>query len=74
MSEPISDEEKQRKAELEPEAVGPQKPEYRWATWDPVLGQKIITDNFDLLKRLTEDENLKGDRHLVSRADAAKFW
>jgi hypothetical protein len=60
MSEPISDEEKQWKAELGPEAVGPQKPKYGWARWDPVLAQKIITDNFDLLKRLTEDKEFKG--------------
>ena len=42
------------------EKVDPQKPEPGWASFDPVLAKKIITDNFDDFKRLTEDEKFKG--------------
>ena len=60
MPESSSDEERQRKAELEPQAVRLQKSEHGWATWDPVLAKKNITDNFDHFKRLMEDEKFKG--------------
>jgi hypothetical protein len=40
--------------------VGPEKSEPTWATWDPVLAGKIIDDNYEHFKLLTEDEGFKG--------------
>ena len=56
--EPASDEEKRQEVELKPEEVGPE-PKYGWASWDPDLAKKIIADNFEHFKRLTEDEKFK---------------
>jgi hypothetical protein len=56
----MSDEEKAKETESEPDKVGPEEPKFTWAKWDPVLAKKIIADNFEHFKRLTEDEKFKG--------------